>query len=95
MRLGFEVSARSVLSTQEPGIEASELGPVAWPPPARHQPLMTVFGHLAVAAIGQRPNLAGEELTAAGAFTAVLLGLAGDADGLEFIAPPSSQRVRC
>ena len=42
---------------------------------------MAILGHLAVAAVGQGADFAGEELAAAGAFAAVLLVEGRDADG--------------
>ena len=71
---------------QHPGVEVAEFLPVARSPPAVHELDVTIFGDLAVAAVGQPADLAGEELAAAGAFAAVLLGLTGNADGREFVA---------
>ena len=46
---------------------------------------MTIFGDLAVAAIGQTADGPGQKLPAAGAFAPALLGLGRNADGGEFV----------
>jgi hypothetical protein len=52
----------------------------------RGQGLVQILARLAVAAVGELADEPAEELAAAGAFAAVLLGLGGDADGREFVA---------
>ena len=70
---------------QHPGIQTGQLGPVARAPPAMRQLEMAILGDLPVPAVGQATDLAGQELTAAGAGAAVLFGQAGNADGREFV----------
>ena len=56
--------------------------------------MVAILGDLAVAAIGQAAHFAGEELAAAGDLAPALLGLAGDADGRQFVSRlPSSHRA--